>query len=213
MIIEVMPVGPVAANCLLLGCPETRQALIIDPGGDPDLILSRLDQHQLTIQGLLLTHAHFDHLLAIGDLKAKRGGTIMMHEGDRPLYENITVQGQLYGFEVPPLPPIDRYVQDGEIVTWGQHQAKILHTPGHSPGGLCLYVKSENLLVTGDTLFAGSIGRTDLWGGSYDLLMTSIRSQLLPLPDATRVIPGHGDSTTLGEERRSNPFLMESKRP
>lgn len=201
MIIEVTPVGPVACNCVILGCPETREALVIDPGGDLELILSKLDQHQLKVRGLLLTHAHFDHLMALGKLKAARGGEIMLHPEDKPLYAMVTVQGLMFGVAASNPPKPDRLLKDREVIQWGRLKGQIRHTPGHSPGSVSLYIEEEHLVVTGDTLFAQGIGRTDLWGGSLPTLLRSIKEQLLSLPDETRVIPGHGDATTIGIER------------
>lgn len=209
MIIEVLPVGPVQCNCVILGCPETREAMVIDPGGDAELILEHLDAHQLQLKCILLTHAHFDHVTAVSKLKAARGAEIMVHVDEKPLYDTVTVQGLFFGIAAAPLPRPDRKLADGDRIKWGNLEGQVRHTPGHSPGSICFYVPQEELLVTGDTLFAQSIGRTDLWGGSLPTLMRSLKEQVLSLPDETRVIPGHGPSTTIGTERRSNLFLQE----
>jgi glyoxylase-like metal-dependent hydrolase (beta-lactamase superfamily II) len=207
MIVETLAVGPLGCNCVILGCPETRRALVVDPGGDADRIAALLGRHGLTPVACVHTHAHFDHVMGTPELKARFGPEIMLHAGDRPLYENLAMQGAAFGFQLPPAPPVDRYVSDGERLAIGTDDAEVIHTPGHSPGSICLHVGSQHLLLTGDTLFAGGIGRTDLWGGSHADLMRSIRERLLPLAPETRVIPGHGPETTLGEEARTNPFL------
>jgi glyoxylase-like metal-dependent hydrolase (beta-lactamase superfamily II) len=208
VIVETLVVGPLGCNCTILGCPDTREAVVVDPGGDEDAILELLDEHRLTLKAILHTHAHFDHLLATGALKTARGGEILLHEGDRPLYDNVPMQGQFFRMAVSAPPPVDRYVRDGERLHWGHGQGDILHTPGHTPGSVCLHVGSEKLVLTGDTLFAGGIGRTDLWGGSFPEIMTSIHTRLLTLDDRTTVIPGHGPATTIGDEREANPFLQ-----
>ena len=207
MIVETLAVGPLGCNCTILGCPETRKALVVDPGGDADRIEALLDRHGLTPVALLHTHAHFDHVLGAPELKARFGAEILLHADDLPLYENVPMQGTFFGFSLPEPAPIDRFVPDGERLNFGTRDGEVIHTPGHTPGSICLHVGSEKLLLTGDTLFAGGIGRTDLWGGSHADLMRSIRERLLPLPPETRVIPGHGPETTLGEEALTNPFL------
>lgn len=207
MFVASFPTGPLQVNCTILGCPTTHQALVVDPGGDLDRILAVLDAQQLKLHTTLLTHAHFDHLLAVPGLKQARGGELRMHRGDQELYERLPMQGAAFGFEVPAPPAIDRYLEDGELVRWGDCEAQVLHTPGHSPGGICLYVPAAKLVLTGDTLFAQGIGRTDLWGGSYPTLIASIKERLFTLPPDTRAIPGHGEETTLGTEQAHNPFL------
>lgn len=210
MIVETLAVGPLACNCVILGCPETRKALVVDPGGDVDRIAALLDRHGLTPVAVLHTHAHFDHLLGSGEMQERYGTELLLHADDLPLYEQVPMQGQVFGFRLPAPPPIDRQISDGEHVAFGKAQGEVIHTPGHSPGSICLHVGGQRLLLTGDTLFAGGIGRTDLWGGSHDALMRSIRERLLPLDPETRVIPGHGPETTLGEEALHNPFLTGS---
>ncbi|MBO9542129.1 MBL fold metallo-hydrolase [bacterium] len=209
MIVETFPVGPLGCNCTILGCPETKEAVVVDPGGDLELIQEVLDRHGLKVTRILHTHAHFDHLLATGDLKASRGGEILLHEGDLDLYRNVPMQGRLFGMALDAPPEPDRLVKDGERLAWGEGTGEVLHTPGHTPGSICLHVGAHKLVLTGDTLFSGGIGRTDLWGGSFPEIMRSIHERLLTLDDDTVVIPGHGDTTTIGEERRSNPFLQD----
>jgi glyoxylase-like metal-dependent hydrolase (beta-lactamase superfamily II) len=207
MIVETLAVGPLGCNCTILGCPETRKALVVDPGGDAERIAEVLDRHGLTPVALLHTHAHFDHVLGAPELKARYGADILLHAGDLSLYENVPMQGSFFGFSLSAPPPVDRAVADGERLAVGEQSGEVIHTPGHTPGSLCFHLGGQKLLLTGDTLFAGGIGRTDLWGGSHAALMRSIHERLLPLDPETRVIPGHGPETTLGEEARSNPFL------
>lgn len=207
MIVETLAVGPLGCNCTILGCPETRKAIVVDPGGDADRIAALLDRHGLEPVALLHTHAHFDHVLGAPELKARFGAEILLHADDLSLYESVPMQGAFFGFTLPAPAPVDRFVPDGETLAIGQDRGEVIHTPGHSPGSICFHVGSQKLLLTGDTLFAGGIGRTDLWGGSHPALMRSIRERLLPLDPETRVIPGHGPETTLGEEALSNPFL------
>jgi Zn-dependent hydrolases, including glyoxylases len=210
MIVETLAVGPLGCNCTILGCPETRKALVVDPGGDADRIAALLDRHGLTPVALLHTHAHFDHVLGAPELKERFGAEILLHADDLPLYENVPMQGAFFGFSLPEPAPVDRFVPDGEQLAFGAEKGEVIHTPGHTPGSICFHVGKQKLLLTGDTLFAGGIGRTDLWGGSQTALMRSIRERLLTLDPETRVIPGHGPETTLGEEAVNNVFLSGS---
>ncbi|MNK78026.1 putative metallo-hydrolase [compost metagenome] len=210
MIVETLAVGPLGCNCTILGCPETRKALVVDPGGDADRIAALLDRHGLTPVALLHTHAHFDHVLGASELKERFGAEILLHADDLPLYENVPMQGAFFGFSLPEPAPVDRFVPDGEQLAFGAATGEVIHTPGHTPGSICFHVGTQKLLLTGDTLFAGGIGRTDLWGGSQTALMRSIRERLLILDPETRVIPGHGPETTLGEEAVNNVFLSGS---
>lgn len=212
MIVETLAVGPLGCNCVVLGCPETRKAVVVDPGGDADRIAEVLARHALTPVAYFHTHAHFDHVLGTAELKERFGAEILLHEGDRELYENVPMQGAFFGFSLPAPPPIDRYVADRETIAIGAETGEVIHTPGHTPGSICLHVGKSKLLLTGDTLFAGSVGRTDLWGGSQAELMRSLEERLLPLDPETRVIPGHGPETTLGEEALHNPFLVRGSR-
>ncbi len=221
MIFETFPVGMLQCNCVILGCPATRAALVIDPGDEVERILEALRRHDLNLTGVLHTHAHFDHLGASAPLAEATGAPLLLHRGDESLYSRVPVQTALFGFPAPPLSPIDRYVRDGDALSWGDCAGEILHTPGHSPGSVCLHVplgwgahepgsgpgQEPGRIFAGDTLFAGSIGRTDLWGGDGEEILRSIRRRLLSLPDETVVVPGHGPETTIGEERRRNPFL------
>jgi glyoxylase-like metal-dependent hydrolase (beta-lactamase superfamily II) len=200
-----------------LGCEKTREALVIDPGDDPEAILEVLRRHDLKCRGILHTHAHLDHVSATSQLAEATGAPILLHVADQPLYDNVELQAQMFGFPTPRTMPVDRLVADGDEVAVGDHSGEVLHTPGHSPGSLCLHMpESEGedrilrpqCVFAGDTLFFGSIGRTDLWGGDYGQIIRSIHERLLTLPDETIVIPGHGPQTTIGKERAANPFLM-----
>jgi len=207
MIIEVLPVGPLQVNCVILGCSTTRKAAVIDPGDDFDSIVAILKKHQLQVEIILNTHGHFDHIGANAALKKSSGAPIYIHPEDKKLLQLASAQGALYGLTVPNSPPADHELDDGQKVQFGEQEFTVLHTPGHSPGGVCFY--TEGLLISGDTLFAGSVGRTDLPGGSHQQLLDSIRTKLAGLPAPTRVIPGHGPDTSMGQELRYNPFLND----
>lgn len=206
--IETFPVGLLQCNCSIVSCPETREALVIDPGGDAPKILAYLKQHQLTVKYLLHTHAHFDHVGASKDLKAALGAQILLHPEDLFLYEQVPMQGAMFGLRLEPTCPLDGHLDDEMEIVFGQNKSKILHTPGHTPGSVCFQIEGhENHLFTGDTLFRGGVGRTDLWGGSESTLMKSIHQRLLPLDDETRIYPGHGSQSTIWQEKKANPFL------
>ncbi|HTV07936.1 MAG TPA: MBL fold metallo-hydrolase [Candidatus Aquilonibacter sp.] len=208
MIRETFPVGLLQCNCTILGDEPSREAIVIDPGYDIPRILSTLAKHQLTVKQIVVTHAHIDHIASALDLKRITGAPILYNAADLPLAAMMDEQAGWIGVAPPDVRPPDHSPADLEHVTTRGIDAQAIHTPGHTEGSLCLYLPSESLLLAGDTLFAGSIGRTDLPGGHYGKLIQSIRERLLPLPDATLVIPGHGPATTIGEERVSNPFLI-----
>jgi len=208
LIHEVLPVGFLQCNCHVVGDPETREAVVIDPGDEPDAILAALRRHNLTVKAILITHAHPDHVGGAAKLKAATGAPVLMHPDDRWLLENVAMQCAAFGFPAPPAVAMDAALKPGEDIRWGANlRARVLHTPGHTPGSSCVYLPDHKILFAGDTLFAGSIGRTDLWGGSYDAILRSIHAQLLPLDPETVVYPGHGPHTTLAEEKETNPFL------
>jgi glyoxylase-like metal-dependent hydrolase (beta-lactamase superfamily II) len=209
MILESLVVGPFGCNCVVLGSEETGEAVVIDPGDDPEEILRVLDEHRLAPRYLLHTHAHLDHIGASEPLRAKSGGKICLHEEDLFLAEMLPVQAALFGLSSPPVPTVDLFLKDGDYYGVGEISCEVIHTPGHTPGSVCFSLKGRDLLLTGDTLFAGSIGRTDLWGGSYEAILRSIRGRLLIFPDATVILPGHGPKSTIGRERRNNPFLQD----
>jgi glyoxylase-like metal-dependent hydrolase (beta-lactamase superfamily II) len=208
MIFDTFPVGPLGCNCVILGDEESHQALVVDPGGDVETILDRLRQLGLQVRYLLHTHAHLDHVGASRQLALATGAEVLLHKADSWLYENLAMQGSLLGMPVGEPHPVDRYLVEGETIVAGKLGAEVFHTPGHSPGSVCFRIDGgEPLLLSGDTLFQGSIGRTDLWGGSYPDIIRSIKKKLLVLPDETVVHCGHGEPTTIDEERRTNPFL------
>lgn len=205
-LIETRAAPPFYKNGYLLTCSETRQAVLIDPGEEAEELLRVAEACRWDIKYILLTHAHIDHITGVGLAKKRHPAPIYLHRDDLPLYQGLPEQGEKFGVHLEAPPGVDRFFADGDVVLWGNLQAQVIHTPGHTRGGICL--KVEDLLVAGDTLFAGSIGRTDLSGGDYEALIESIKSRLMVLPDATRVFSGHGPPTTIGEERRSNPFLQ-----
>ena len=207
---ETFPVGPLGCNCSILIDPATRDAVVVDPGGDGDTILARLKHHGCTVRSILITHAHIDHLGAIPEVQEATGAPVLMHDADRDLYENVGMQSRMLGLPTPALPDFDARLKDGFSLSVGGASGGALHTPGHTKGSTCFHFAGERLLITGDTLFAGSIGRTDLWGGSFDDIIRSIKERLMVLDGDTLVIPGHGPETTIEDERRFNPFVGES---
>ena len=208
MIHEILAVGPLQCNCSILGDPETHTATVVDPGDDIQSILKILNQHQLRVEQIIITHAHIDHVGGAVRLKKITGAPIYMNQLDLPLLEMMDVQAGWLGIAPPEVQPPDVSAEDGLKLTVAGAAAEILHTPGHTQGSLCLHLPEQNLLLAGDTLFAGSVGRTDLPGGDFQTLLRSLHNCLLQLPDTTRVIPGHGHATTIGQERASNPFLL-----
>ncbi len=208
MIFETFPVGPLECNCVILGDEDSHEALVVDPGGDVDLILERLKALGLKARCLLHTHAHLDHVGASRELAVATGAEILLHKADVWLYENLAMQGAMLGMRVGTPHPVSRHLAEGDTIVAGKIGAEVFHTPGHTPGSVCFRIAGgEPLLLSGDTLFQGSIGRTDLWGGSYPDIISSIKKKLMVLPGETVVHCGHGDPTTIDEERRNNPFL------
>jgi hydroxyacylglutathione hydrolase len=212
-----IPVGMLQCNCSIIGDPATGEALVIDPGDEVSRILDLLGRHRLTVKAIVSTHAHIDHVGGLYKLRQYTGAPVMMHRDDVPLYQGMDVQAAFLGVPTPKTGEIDQLLTDGDVLQWGSLAAQVMHTPGHSPGSISLYVPQEAdkikfpappQLYAGDTLFAGNIGRTDLWGGSMEKILDSLRSKLLQLPDETVVHPGHGPRTSIGEERQSNPFLI-----
>ena len=208
MFIETIPVGALQVNCYVLGCETTRQAIVIDPGDEAEAILATLGQHGLTLTRILATHGHFDHLLACRELQERTGAPFYLHPADRPLVATLrrTCMAWL-GYDPGPPPDIAGDLTPGETIRAGDIALEVRHTPGHSPGSVALVDHAGHCAFTGDALFAGSIGRTDLPGGDMRTLLASIRSQILTLPDDFAVLPGHGEASTVGDERRGNPFL------
>ncbi len=207
MIRETFPVGPLQCNCTILGDPISRLATVVDPGADIARILHALAAHDLHLQQIVVTHAHIDHIAGALALKEATGAPMLYREADLPLVAMMGLQANWLGIATPAVQPPDHSPADTEPLVTGTLAAEFLHTPGHTEGSLCVYLPAEGLLLAGDTLFAGSVGRTDLPGGNHRKLLASIRERLLPLPDATVVIPGHGPETTVGHERTTNPFL------
>ena len=207
MILETFPVGPLQCNCTILGDEEAGEAIVIDPGDEIGRIHRRLIDLGLTLKQILITHAHIDHVGGALRLKQLTGAPILLNENDLPLLKMMDQQAGWLGIETPETAPPDENLADGQHVGLVHYPALVLHTPGHTQGSVCLHFAPLKLLVAGDTLFAGSIGRTDLPGGDSGQIIDSIQNRLLALPDETRVLTGHGPATTIGAERRSNPFL------
>lgn len=209
MILRCLPVGPLEANCYIAAASAPGPALVIDPGGDGEGISAALRELRLSPEAIVLTHGHADHVGAAEALRRASGAPVLVHRSDAALLDGSAASFFLPGLRLKPI-EADRHFGDGEIIAGGGLSLKVIHTPGHSPGSVCLHCAavSPGILFTGDTLFAGGVGRTDFPGGSYEALMASIRERLLPLPDATVVCPGHGPASTIGEERRGNPFLQ-----
>ena len=205
MILETLIVGPLGVNCYIVGDDKTRDALVIDPGGNARDILDTLRREQLKLVALVATHAHFDHLLALDEVRAQTRAPFLIYADEAAMLTNAQMGAQFFGFTMPQPAPADRLLREGDEVRAGSVALKVLHTPGHSPGGMCLL--GDQCVFVGDTLFQGGIGRVDLPGGDYATLMRSIRDKLLTLPDDTIVYPGHGAATTIGEEKLLNPFL------
>lgn len=216
MILETAAVPPFSKNGYVIGCERTREAVYIDPGDEVDQLLAFIETERLTPTAILLTHAHLDHVSGVGRAKRALGVPIHLHRDDLFLYDQAAAHGRLYGLEIEQPPPVDVFYEPQARVSFGDYDAFVHHTPGHCPGGVCLQAgrrgdKGLDLFV-GDTLFAGSIGRTDLPGGDYQTLMHSITNVLYRFGDQARVYSGHGPQTTIGRERRTNPFLLEWER-
>jgi hydroxyacylglutathione hydrolase len=252
LIHEIIPVGMLQCNCSVLGDPETRDAIVVDPGDEVERILEILRAHRLNVRAIVSTHTHIDHVGGLAKLHAATKAPVLIHEADLELYRHLDMQAQFLGTRTPESMPIEDFVKEGDSVRWGGYAARVIHTPGHTPGSISLLVEkglpaadahveqakplspkasaeahlqadlrglageaapsrgsgsADGRLLAGDTLFQGSIGRTDLWGGSMKDILNSIREKLLALPDETLVVPGHGENTTIGAERAENPYL------
>jgi glyoxylase-like metal-dependent hydrolase (beta-lactamase superfamily II) len=236
LIHEVIPVGMLQCNCSILGDPVTREAIVVDPGDDVERILEILQRHQLKLRAIVSTHTHIDHVGGLAELHRATSAPVMIHEADMELYKHLDIQAGWLGVPTPAMTRIEDFVKEGDAVHWGGFAARVLHTPGHTPGSISLVIEpgasgtairasvrrgerepegaphkknvnEPGIVLAGDTLFQRSIGRTDLWGGSTPQILKSIRGKLLVLPEETIVFPGHGDTTTIGEEREENPFL------
>jgi glyoxylase-like metal-dependent hydrolase (beta-lactamase superfamily II) len=209
MLLETFPVGIFQCNCTVIADDATKEAIVIDPGGAPERVAEIVAHHGLAVRAIVHTHAHIDHIHATRDVKEAHGGAICLHKDDLFLYDGLAMQANMFGWEVAPVLPVDRFVGHGDEIPFGTRHALVIHTPGHTPGSICFEVRGEKepLLFSGDTLFARGVGRTDLWGGDSLQLLASIKERLYTLDPATLVIPGHGPSTTIGVERRLNPFV------
>ena len=205
MILNSLPTGPLQVNCYIVGCEKTRNAAVIDPGGDAEQILRLLKKLELKLELVINTHGHFDHIGGNRQVLEATGAELLIHRADVPLLGQAAVHAANFGLQADISPPPQRELAGGERLTLGELQIEVLHTPGHTPGGICLRVADQ--VIVGDTLFAGSIGRTDLPGGDHQTLIRSIKDKLLILPDATVAHPGHGPATTIGREKLYNPFL------
>jgi glyoxylase-like metal-dependent hydrolase (beta-lactamase superfamily II) len=207
MIHEVLPVGMLGCNCSVLGDEISREAIVIDPGDEISKILNIIHSNQLTVKMIVITHAHIDHIGGAEKLRAATGAPVYMHEADKMLSDQLAVQAAWLGIEAPKDPGIDTPAREGDIIRAGAIEAHVLHTPGHTPGSISIYLPLESKLIAGDTLFEGSIGRTDLPGGDTAQLGRSIRGKLYALPEETIVFPGHGGTTSIGKEKKHNPFV------
>jgi glyoxylase-like metal-dependent hydrolase (beta-lactamase superfamily II) len=206
LLISTLPVGLIQTNCYIVGCEETKEGVVIDPGGHPERILAEVKRHGLSIKYVLNTHAHFDHTDANGAIVEATGAPLALHPKDRPLLEDSGGAG-LFGMQADPSPLPDRELEDGDELHVGNLCFQVLHTPGHTPGHVCFYEAGEKVVFDGDVLFHRGIGRTDLPGGSWQQLLGSIQQVLFALPDETVVYSGHGPATTIGEEKKLNPWL------
>jgi glyoxylase-like metal-dependent hydrolase (beta-lactamase superfamily II) len=229
LIHEVIPVGMLQCNCSILGDPVTREGIVVDPGDDTDRILAILRRHDLKIRAIVSTHTHIDHVGGLAALHRATGAPVLIHHDDLELYRHLDIQAQWLGMPTPAQVSIKDFVKEGDTLRWGGFVASVLHTPGHTPGSISLVVRDgvapaegegkatgaeliaapDTRLLSGDTLFRESVGRTDLWGGSYPQILDSIREKLMALPDEVVVYPGHGEITTIGFEREHNPFLQK----
>lgn len=205
MLIKRLVVGPLEVNCYIIGNKNSK-AMVIDPGDEPDRIIELIKNNGFIIDYIVCTHGHFDHVGAIPDLKNATGAKVLIHEDEQEIYQAARDMAAFWGYEIENLPDPDIFISEGDNIKAGDLNFKVLHTPGHSPGGICLY--GEGLVLTGDTLFAGSVGRTDFYGGDMNQLKNSF-GRLMALPEDTRVLPGHGPESTIGEEKRENPFAFD----
>jgi glyoxylase-like metal-dependent hydrolase (beta-lactamase superfamily II) len=207
LIVETIPVGHIQCNCTILGDPVSRKAIVVDPGGDAEMLIARLVELDLQVERIIHTHAHLDHFLASGKMKEATGAKLALHRDDLFLWDMLEEQCRMFGIPFEKPPPPDQWLEHEEEIEVKGVQGKALHTPGHTPGSMCFLFEKQKLLIAGDTLFQGSIGRTDLWGGDYQQIEKSIQEELYTLDEETSVITGHGESTSIGYEMRSNSFV------
>jgi len=209
MIHEILPVGPLQCNCSIIGDDTSHEAMVIDPGDDVADVLDIIKKHNLTVKQIVITHAHIDHVGGAMKLRAATGAPILLNHNDYTLLKMLDLQADWIGMQSPGKVEIDHSLNELDTVKAGSLVANVMHTPGHTEGSICLYFPTQEKLIAGDTLFAGSIGRTDLPGGSFEKIMRSVHDKLLSLPDETAVVPGHGPLTSIGAEREANPFLKK----
>ncbi|MCS7179232.1 MAG: MBL fold metallo-hydrolase [Anaerolineae bacterium] len=207
MILQTLIVGLIQTNCYILGCEQTKEGIIIDPGGHPERILRAVQEADLTVRYVLNTHCHFDHMAANAEVVAATGASLAIHPAERPILD-ARGGAAWFGVSLPPSPPPDLELTDGQVLEVGTLRLQVLHTPGHSPGSVTFYLPDQGMAFDGDVLFAMGVGRTDLPGGNWDTLMRSIGEILFALPDETVLYPGHGPQTTVGQEKRFNPWLL-----
>jgi hydroxyacylglutathione hydrolase len=207
--IEMLPVGMFQSNCYVVSCSDTREGVIIDAGDEADLILNTIDRLHINVKGILQTHAHVDHVSALDELVPALSVPVYMHGDELPVYGVISQQAAMFGLQPPRTVTIDKIIEDGDVIPVGRLTARVIHAPGHSPGSVCYFFADESppRIFVGDVLFKGSIGRTDLPGGSYGTILETLTNVFLPLPDDTIVYSGHGPETTVGDEKKFNPFL------
>lgn len=206
MILKVIEVGPLQANCIIVADDVTKKAVVVDPGDEPDLIIDFIKENGLKVEYVILTHAHFDHVGAVSDLKESTGAKVAIHKDELEIYEGAADQAAFWGYGLEPLPQPDVLLKEGDNINIGYLNFIVMHTPGHSPGGICLY--GEGVVITGDTLFRGSVGRTDFYGGDINRLKESFK-RLMSLPDNTVVLSGHGPASTIETEKEENFFVDE----
>lgn len=207
MIFDSLAVGPLSVNCYVVACEQSHEGIVVDPGGDADQIISLVQQRGLKIHTVINTHGHFDHLGGNRRVREAFGARLLIHRADAPMLGMSAEVARKYGLQGENSPEADAWLEDGLEIIFGNYRLKVLHTPGHTQGGCCLYCEAEHIVITGDTLFADSIGRTDLPGGSHEQLLESIRTKLFVLPDEVVAYPGHGPQTTIGHEKRCNPYF------
>lgn len=210
-LLETFAVGPFQCNCSILACADTKDAVVVDPGGDLPKIREVLAYYDLTVKWILHTHAHLDHIYNTREVKEETGAPIGLHRDDLFLYDAFALQAQMFGWEPRSVLPVDTYFEHGDKLSFGKRAVEVIHTPGHTPGSCCFQLDNAPLLLSGDTLFDGSVGRTDLPGGDFPTLERSIQQRLYTLDPDVKVIPGHGPATTIGDERRSNPFVRSPR--